>query len=163
MFQIANFQQNAFVIVEGKAAPGFYIVRQGKVRLTAEMPIPGEETSQTLNPGDFFGVVSAMSGHPHIETAQCLAGTSMINVGRDQLHPSLRGRIIQRFAELIEDPGMEVTFKLKPGELFIVDNTRVLHARKSFSGNGKRWLLGKPCSVNLLICTGIDVRTAPSE
>ena len=48
----------------------------------------------------------------------------------------------RRFAELIEDPAMEVTFKLKPGELFIVDNTRVLHARKSFSGTGKRWLQG---------------------
>jgi gamma-butyrobetaine dioxygenase len=48
----------------------------------------------------------------------------------------------RRFAELIEDPAMEVTFKLKPGELFIVDNTRVLHARKAFSGTGKRWLQG---------------------
>ncbi|WP_409764391.1 gamma-butyrobetaine dioxygenase [Aestuariivirga sp.] len=48
----------------------------------------------------------------------------------------------RRFAELIEDPTMEVSFKLKPGELFIVDNTRVLHARKSFSGTGKRWLQG---------------------
>jgi gamma-butyrobetaine hydroxylase len=48
----------------------------------------------------------------------------------------------RRLAELIEDPSMEVTFKLKPGELFIVDNTRVLHARKGFSGSGKRWLQG---------------------
>jgi [2-(trimethylamino)ethyl]phosphonate dioxygenase len=55
----------------------------------------------------------------------------------DQFYAAYR-----RFAELIEDPAMEVTFKLKPGELFIVDNTRVLHARKSFSGSGKRWLQG---------------------
>lgn len=48
----------------------------------------------------------------------------------------------RRFAELIEDPAMEVTFKLRPGELFIVDNTRVMHARKAFSGSGKRWLQG---------------------
>lgn len=48
----------------------------------------------------------------------------------------------RRLAELIEDKAMEITFKLKPGELFIVDNTRVLHARKSFSGSGKRWLQG---------------------
>jgi gamma-butyrobetaine dioxygenase len=48
----------------------------------------------------------------------------------------------RRFAELIEDPAMEVTFKLAPGELFIVDNTRVLHARKAFSGSGNRWLQG---------------------
>jgi gamma-butyrobetaine dioxygenase len=48
----------------------------------------------------------------------------------------------RRFAELIEDPAMAVSFKLRPGELFIVDNTRVLHARKAFSGSGKRWLQG---------------------
>ena len=34
------------------------------------------------------------------------------------------------------------TFKLRPGECFIVDNTRVLHARKGFSGTGSRWLQG---------------------
>jgi gamma-butyrobetaine dioxygenase len=48
----------------------------------------------------------------------------------------------RRLAELIEEPAMEVTFKLQAGELFIVDNTRVLHARKAFSGSGKRWLQG---------------------
>jgi len=48
----------------------------------------------------------------------------------------------RRFAELVEDASLQVTFKLAPGELFIVDNTRVLHARKAFSGSGKRWLQG---------------------
>ncbi|WP_337091977.1 gamma-butyrobetaine dioxygenase [Mesorhizobium argentiipisi] len=48
----------------------------------------------------------------------------------------------RRFAELIEDPAFEVTFKLEAGQSFIVDNTRVLHARKAFSGSGKRWLQG---------------------
>jgi gamma-butyrobetaine dioxygenase len=48
----------------------------------------------------------------------------------------------RRFARIVEDPAMEVTFKLAPGELFIVDNTRVLHARKAFSGTGRRWLQG---------------------
>jgi gamma-butyrobetaine hydroxylase len=48
----------------------------------------------------------------------------------------------RRFAELLEDAGMQVTFKLSPGELYIVDNTRVLHARRAFSGAGKRWLQG---------------------
>ena len=48
----------------------------------------------------------------------------------------------RRFAELIEDPAFEVTFKLEPGQAFIVDNTRVMHARKAFSGTGRRWLQG---------------------
>ncbi len=45
---------------------------------------------------------------------------------------------IERFAEeFIEDPRFDVTFKLSPGELFIVDNTRVLHARKAIF---RKWI-----------------------
>lgn len=48
----------------------------------------------------------------------------------------------RRLGEIIDDTALEVTFKLAPGECFIVDNTRVLHARKGYSGSGKRWLQG---------------------
>lgn len=48
----------------------------------------------------------------------------------------------RRFCELVDDPAMMVSFKLEPGESFIVDNTRVLHARKGYSGAGSRWLQG---------------------
>lgn len=48
----------------------------------------------------------------------------------------------RRLGEIIEDPAMQVSFKLQPGESFIVDNTRVLHARKGYSGAGSRWLQG---------------------
>lgn len=48
----------------------------------------------------------------------------------------------RQFGDIIDDPAMEVTFKLQPGESFLVDNTRVLHARKGYSGAGSRWLQG---------------------
>ena len=48
----------------------------------------------------------------------------------------------RRFGEIIDDPAMEVSFRLEPGESFVVDNTRVLHARKAYSGTGTRWLQG---------------------
>jgi gamma-butyrobetaine dioxygenase len=48
----------------------------------------------------------------------------------------------RRLGEIIDDTAMEVTFKLSPGESFLVDNTRVLHARKGYSGAGSRWLQG---------------------
>ena len=51
-------------------------------------------------------------------------------------------RAWRKLAEIIEDPAMEVSFKLAPGECFIVDNTRVLHARNGYSGSGARWLQG---------------------
>ena len=45
-------------------------------------------------------------------------------------------------SEIINDPDMAVSFRLEPGECFIVDNTRVLHARNAYSGSGSRWLQG---------------------
>lgn len=48
----------------------------------------------------------------------------------------------RRFADLVDDPDLAVSFKLEPGESFMVDNTRVLHARKGYSGAGTRWLQG---------------------
>ena len=49
---------------------------------------------------------------------------------------------IRRFAGIIDDPSIEVAFRLNSGNSFSVDNTRVLHARKAFSGSGSRWLQG---------------------
>ncbi len=46
------------------------------------------------------------------------------------------------FSEIIDDSCQHVHFKLTPGTMFIVDNTRVLHARTAFSGSGTRWLQG---------------------
>ncbi len=48
----------------------------------------------------------------------------------------------RRMGEIIDDEAMEVAFRLEPGESFLVDNTRVLHARKAYSGTGTRWLQG---------------------
>lgn len=70
----------------------------------------------------------------------------------------------RRFAELIEDPAFEVTFKLEAGQSFIVDNTRVMHARKAFSGSGTRWLQGcyadKDGLLSTLAAIEHDVREA---
>ena len=46
------------------------------------------------------------------------------------------------FSNIINDSTLAVNFKLNPGECFITDNTRVLHARTAYSGAGTRWLQG---------------------
>ena len=48
----------------------------------------------------------------------------------------------RKFSEIINDHSMAVNFKLKPGEGFITDNTRVLHSRTAYTGSGNRWLQG---------------------
>ena len=48
----------------------------------------------------------------------------------------------RKFSKIIDDPRMAISFKLKPGDCFLVDNTRVLHSRTAYSGTGSRWLQG---------------------
>jgi CRP-like cAMP-binding protein len=43
-----------------------------------------EEKGNILGPGDFFGVVSTMSSHSHIETAQALTDVTLISVRKEQ-------------------------------------------------------------------------------
>ena len=46
------------------------------------------------------------------------------------------------FNLMLESPEFQIRFKLDPGDLYIVDNTRVMHGRTGFSGEGNRHLQG---------------------
>jgi len=69
----------------------------------------------------------------------------------------------RHFAAIIDDPAMAVSFKLAPGEAFLVDNTRVLHARAGFSGTGSRWLQGCYADKDGLLSTlaALEKETTP--
>jgi len=80
-----NFTKDAYIIVEGKRnADRFFIIKAGKVRLSKAAQVVAEEQGDTIGPGDFFGVVSTMSGHSHIETAQAITDVTLISVQREQ-------------------------------------------------------------------------------
>lgn len=82
---MVNYRAGSYVIVEGKRdANTFYIIRAGKLKTQKNAPVVGEEASHVLGPGDFFGVVSAMSGHSRIETVIALTDCSLITVHNDQ-------------------------------------------------------------------------------
>jgi len=82
---IVTFPKGAYMTVEGKPnADQFYILRSGKVQISKEVQVVSEEGGSILNPGDFFGVVSTMSGHSHIETSQALTDVSLISVTREK-------------------------------------------------------------------------------
>ncbi|MEE9147014.1 MAG: TauD/TfdA family dioxygenase, partial [Candidatus Tectomicrobia bacterium] len=46
------------------------------------------------------------------------------------------------FGLMLESPEFQLRFKLDPGDLYIVDNTRVMHGRTVFSSGGNRHLQG---------------------
>ncbi|MDR1972491.1 MAG: cyclic nucleotide-binding domain-containing protein [Treponema sp.] len=87
--KFVNFPKGSYIIIEGKEnADRFFIIRTGKVGISKELEVVEEQGGNILGPGDFFGVVSTMSSHSHIETAQALTDVSLISVQRDQ-YPQL--------------------------------------------------------------------------
>jgi len=129
-----NFAANAYVIVEGKRnADRFFIIRSGKVRLSKEVTIVAEEQGDTLGPGDFFGVVSTMTNHSHIETAQALTDVTLICVQRDQFSQLIQNnapvamKIIMQFSKrmrYLDEALTRITLKNKslddPSHIFYV-------------------------------------------
>jgi CRP-like cAMP-binding protein len=118
---IVNFHRDSYIIVEGKQdAVCFYIIRSGKVGVSKEVKIVEEEGGNVLGPGDFFGVVSTMSSHSHIETAQALTDVSLIAVRRDQYDLLIKNnapvamKIIQGFSKrmrYLDEAVTRLTFK----------------------------------------------------
>jgi len=109
-FKVENYLANSFIIVEGKKnANNFYILRSGKVKVTKENPVVTEEPFNILGPGDFFGVISCMSGHNRIETAFALENVSLISVEREmfglliQKNPAVAMKIIRFFSRKLRD------------------------------------------------------------
>jgi len=61
-------------------------------------------------------------------------------------------RAYRRFSAMLHDAGASVSFRLAPGDLFIVDNRRVLHGRGAFSAH-RRHLQGCYADVDALRST----------
>jgi len=86
-----NYKKDSYIVVEGKPnADRFFIIREGKVRLSKDVEVVEEEGGSILGPGDFFGVVSTMSSHSHIETAMAITDVTLISVMKEQY-----GQLIQ--------------------------------------------------------------------
>lgn len=81
---LVSYNKGAYITIEGKAANQFYIIRSGRVRIEKDLELPEEQDDSVLKPGDFFGVVSTMSNHAHIDTALALEDCTLITVRPDQ-------------------------------------------------------------------------------
>ena len=123
---LVSFRKGAYIIVEGKEkADCFFIIRGGKVQLSKEYEVVEEEAGSLLTPGDFFGVVSTMSAHSHIETAVALDDISLIAVRRDQYglliekNTPVAIKIIKQFASrmrYLDEALTRLTFKSTASE-----------------------------------------------
>ncbi|MEM7182371.1 MAG: cyclic nucleotide-binding domain-containing protein [Spirochaetota bacterium] len=109
-FKLVPFAAGAYIVLEGeKKANSFYIIREGKVNLKRDYAAVGERSSQVLGPGDFFGVVAAMSQYPQIESAIAMSKCLLISVAYNrfgvliQKNPVLAMKIIRYFSKRLRE------------------------------------------------------------
>jgi CRP-like cAMP-binding protein len=120
-----NFKKSAYLIVDGnQQADRFFIITAGNVRVSKESMALVKERD-VLGPGDFFGVISTMSSHGHIESVLALTDVSVISVQKKQYGDFIRNnnsfamKIIMQFSKQMRylDEALTVrTLKQKTNE-----------------------------------------------
>lgn len=96
LFKLVNFSQGSYIILEGeRKSTQFYIIKDGKVNLKKDFPVAGERANEVLGPGDFFGVIAAMSQYPQIESAIAMSNVTLIAVSHTKF-----GELIQKNSPL---------------------------------------------------------------
>ena len=97
LFKIVTFTPGSYITLEGERKPStqFFIIKEGKVNLKRTFPVANEKSSEVIGPGDFFGVISAMSQYPQIESAIAMSNVTLISVGQNRF-----GELIQKNAAL---------------------------------------------------------------
>lgn len=159
---LLNYKNGAYIYVEDDfKADIIYIIRSGEVSL--RKTFDDGEGDKTLKPGDFFGVVSCMSKHSQIETAQALSEVNLIAVERDQFpllikkYASIAMKMIKVFSQRMRHldeslarltlKSVEITDSLEHlfdvGEYYVKENKfnlayHAFHRYKQFVQNGSR-------------------------
>jgi len=119
---LVNFPKGAYIILEGRhTTDKFFIMRSGQVQVNREVEMLEGEPGGSINPGDFFGVVSTMSSHSSIESAIALTDVSLISVHRDQYADLIKNntpiamKIINSFSRQLRELDEKLTHKTFKG------------------------------------------------
>lgn len=102
---IVSYRQGMYIILEGnRDVERFFIIQKGSVKITKDGQLVQQESGASLGPGDFFGVVSAMSQRSRIETAQAMTDVTLVAVSSNQFegliqyNTPIAMKIVQQFS-----------------------------------------------------------------
>ncbi|MDR0388886.1 MAG: cyclic nucleotide-binding domain-containing protein [Spirochaetaceae bacterium] len=73
-----QYRSGSLIYFQGDAAELVYILQQGKVNLTYQDIETGEDMHDPVQPGEFFGVKSALGRYPREENAVAMQDSSLV-------------------------------------------------------------------------------------
>jgi len=163
-----QYRTGSLIYFQGDPADKIYILQNGKVSLVYQDIETGEDIRDAVQPGEFFGVKSALGRYPREENAMALADTTVMvfTVQEFEAVAMANSRIIMKMLKVFsnqmrrvhkqvsklmakekeEEPPADGLFKV--GE-FYLKNKRFSHAKYVFS----RYLTYYPSGKNAFQAT----------
>jgi len=87
-----SFEAGAFVFWEGDAPDRFYMVAKGRVKVSKTSSLGREFIIAFFGPNEMFGEVAVFENRPYPASAQAVAETSVLAIGRADFLAFLAGR-----------------------------------------------------------------------
>jgi len=102
-------EAGAVLFEEGDAGDEFFVLLQGKVRISKFVPGIGEEALAILEPGSYFGEMALINDHPRSAHAICNSSVKLGVIRREPfeqllfLHKDLAYELLWRFVRTLSD------------------------------------------------------------
>lgn len=79
------------VCVQGEPGSSFYIIKSGRLRVTAVNEMGETFLSAEMNPGQYFGEMALLTGEPRSATVAAITDSELIRLGKEDLRFIIRG------------------------------------------------------------------------
>ena len=140
---IVRFVKDSYFVMEGKTdTDRFYIVQEGKVRISREADKNTSEKDSIAGPGDIVAAVSVMAGYSFIETAMAYTDVTLLAVERRQYSNLIRSntpialKIIQQFSQRLRTLN-DMLSRLAMSAAAISDSSHLLQVANYYMGKQK--------------------------
>lgn len=80
-----SFSAGEFIFWEGDAPDRFYMVAEGRVKVLKNSSLGKEFIIAFFGPGEMFGEVAVLGNKPYPASAQAESGTTVLEIGRQDL------------------------------------------------------------------------------
>lgn len=78
MPKMKNYKPNSIIYFTSDKADSVFLLKEGKVNLVYNDILSGEQVSDSINSGEFFGVKSGLVRYPREETAKVMVNSTVI-------------------------------------------------------------------------------------
>lgn len=118
--EVRSFPSDTIICHENALASTFYIILQGKVKVSKFINQKTERELKTLRAGDFFGEMALIHNAPRAATVTTVLPTTVLEIKKGSFD-----RLMQRSASLSMTMVREVSRRLQENEAMAIEDLRI--------------------------------------